>query len=214
MQRRIEYLAEQIARHKISSFVDLGCGADPVLTKSIIDLVEEVTCVDIIDSFGFSHHKVKYIKLQDPMLLPFETGTVDVIWASHVLEHICNLGNYLIEIRRVLKQGGLFFVAVPPFKYEIVNHFTTGWSVGQLAYVLAGFGFDCSEVEFRQSGYNVLGGGFRRELLNKATDHFGVNGISIKQVFSYLPHAIKQEIARYQGSDESVYRFDGRININ
>lgn len=102
-------------------------------------------------------------------------------------------------------------VAVPPFKYEIVNHFTTGWSPGQLAYVMAGFGFDCSRHEFYQKGYNVFGSGVKKRLLSTNTTHFGYNGISIQSALDYLPRRIKEELRRYETTSSEVLRFDGRL---
>jgi hypothetical protein len=45
--------------------------------------------------------------------LPFENGTYDFIFASHVLEHIPNDRKALLEIRRVLKPNGIAVLPVP-----------------------------------------------------------------------------------------------------
>ena len=49
--------------------------------------------------------------------LPFATGTVDVVFASHVLEHVRDLVVALREIRRVLRPGG-FLVAWVPYGWK------------------------------------------------------------------------------------------------
>lgn len=45
--------------------------------------------------------------------LPFADGTYDVVFASHVLEHIADDHRALGEIRRVLRPGGLAVLPVP-----------------------------------------------------------------------------------------------------
>ncbi|HTV42210.1 MAG TPA: class I SAM-dependent methyltransferase [Candidatus Sulfotelmatobacter sp.] len=45
--------------------------------------------------------------------LPFENGTYDFVFASHVLEHIPNDRKALLEIRRILKPNGIAILPVP-----------------------------------------------------------------------------------------------------
>ena len=42
--------------------------------------------------------------------LPFPDGTFDVITANQVLEHVWKVDDLLLEIRRVLKDDGVFVV--------------------------------------------------------------------------------------------------------
>jgi len=45
--------------------------------------------------------------------LPFKDGTIDYVYASHVLEHINNVTDLIKEVHRVLKTGGRFEIYVP-----------------------------------------------------------------------------------------------------
>jgi SAM-dependent methyltransferase len=45
--------------------------------------------------------------------LPFEDGSYDIVFASHVLEHISDDRRAIKEIRRILRPGGRAFLAVP-----------------------------------------------------------------------------------------------------
>ena len=212
-QQKTDYLRKQLSRNSCKTIVDLGCGPEAYTGVSIADLVETVICIDIFDDIDIHLKNLKYIKSTTHNRIPLDDNSVDALWASHLLEHVCNLGDFLTEIRRVLKPGGYIWVAVPPFKYEIVNHFTTGWSVGQLAYVLAGFGFDCSKVEFYEEGYNVFGGGAKNKLLHEAPTHFGEYCVSIEKVAAYLPHDIQEDLEKYDPDFEGCHRFEGRRHV-
>tara|TARA_R110002049_G_scaffold242974_1_gene416759 strand:- start:3934 stop:4452 length:519 start_codon:yes stop_codon:yes gene_type:complete len=49
----------------------------------------------------------------DMRALPFESGTYDLVYASHVLEHIQDDDAAIREVRRILKPGGLAILPVP-----------------------------------------------------------------------------------------------------
>ena len=56
--------------------------------------------------------------------LPFETGSVGLVFSYHTLEHMTNYLFCLSEIYRVLKHGGVFFVGVPYVtltEYHLIN---------------------------------------------------------------------------------------------
>ncbi len=59
--------------------------------------------------------------------LPFESGTFDIVIASHVIEHLSNLEFAVGEMDRILKPGGLLLIAVPtkipPFPFLINLYF-------------------------------------------------------------------------------------------
>ncbi len=87
-----------------------------------------------------------------------EDASMDAVWCAHVLEHVSDTGRALSEIRRILKPDGWLFVAVPPFKPNVVGgHVNTGWNIGTLMYVLADAGFSLADGRFVRHGYNVFG---------------------------------------------------------
>jgi SAM-dependent methyltransferase len=49
----------------------------------------------------------------DGSSLPFADNSLDVVYASHVLEHIDNLTELLVEVARVLKLGGKLQIVLP-----------------------------------------------------------------------------------------------------
>lgn len=56
--------------------------------------------------------------------LPFDDNTFDLVFSSHVLEHIPNMNKAIEEIDRVLKPGGINFCIVPTTTDRIYAFFT------------------------------------------------------------------------------------------
>jgi len=50
--------------------------------------------------------------------LPFRKNEFDVVYASHVLEHVQNVTNLIKGIHRTLKPRGKFFITVPHFSWN------------------------------------------------------------------------------------------------
>lgn len=55
---------------------------------------------------GVDHHV-------DIQSMPFESGSYDIVYASHVLEHVPDDRSAISEIRRILAPGGLAILPVP-----------------------------------------------------------------------------------------------------
>lgn len=88
--------------------------------------------------------------------MPFENGSFDAVVASHILEHVSNMGTALQEIRRVLTPKGWLMIFIPHFSgYSTAGHINTGWNIGQLLYVLLLNGFDVKEGHFLRSKNSV-----------------------------------------------------------
>lgn len=92
--------------------LDSGCGSMPY--KEIIlsnKNVEQYIGLDI--ESGINYEGVKADFLWDGTIMPFEDETFDTVISTEVLEHVPNPDAYLLEVKRVLKPGGMFFFTVP-----------------------------------------------------------------------------------------------------
>jgi SAM-dependent methyltransferase len=96
--------------------------------------------------FSFKHAYFEQFIPEDPF---------DCIWASHVLEHILNPGQFLKRCYEFLEEDGIFAVTVPPLKHNIVGGHVSLWNPGLLLYHLILAGFDCSEAAVKTYGYNI-----------------------------------------------------------
>ena len=90
--------------------LDIGCGNGGISSHFARD--NEQHGVDVADrrrdgARGFD------FRLVDSERLPFEAGSFDIVISHHVIEHVADQGMHLAEIRRVLKPGGLAYLATP-----------------------------------------------------------------------------------------------------
>ncbi|MEQ8769484.1 MAG: class I SAM-dependent methyltransferase [Phycisphaerales bacterium] len=133
---------------------------------------------------------------QDMHFLDFADGSFDLVWASHTLEHSFAPLLALREWIRVCRPGGWVCVTVPPHVSRIVSgHFTTGWSVGQLAYMLALAGLDCRDGRFVKEGYNVRG------LVQRPATPLSDEGASwMFNLKDRLPRRIAESMTEHPGS--------------
>ncbi len=105
---------EHFAYRELSQFIEtfqlqgrkcleVGCGRGPFQ-----DLVADYVGVDLSRSVAPYLHK-PFVAC-DATRLPFASGTFDALWSITVLEHVPDPQAALVEMRRVLKPGGLLFL--------------------------------------------------------------------------------------------------------
>lgn len=61
-------------------------------------------------------------------LSDLENHSFDVITMWHVLEHVPNLDEYILELKRLLKPTGTILIAVPNFKSFDANYYGKFWA--------------------------------------------------------------------------------------
>ena len=77
--------------------LDIGC---------ILAAVEYAqTVADIEDFSKFYHEKNKKFILIQNKTLPFKDNEFDIVYASHVIEHIDDVSFFISELKRISKQG-------------------------------------------------------------------------------------------------------------
>jgi ubiquinone/menaquinone biosynthesis C-methylase UbiE len=111
--------------------LDVGCGRG-FYARAIAALYPQAAVVGVDYSNDYltaaSEHTrgmaVQFARA-DARSLPFASGEFDAIVCSEVLEHIVEDGAVLIELNRVLRDGGLLLISVPnrqyPFMWDPLN---------------------------------------------------------------------------------------------
>lgn len=114
-----------------TKFLDVGCGAGYAMFKA---QKERACLVDGIDPDPGAHGVGRFIKelVNSPEIkqgfaesLPYETNSFDVIYSSHVLEHVNDEQKSLQEMKRVLKGGGVLIIGMPTAAMAWINLFST-----------------------------------------------------------------------------------------
>ena len=105
---------------KSSSFLDVGCGAGYAMYRAKVDFNCEVNGVDPDPG---AHGVGRFIELfaKDKIhitkgfaeKLPFENEKFDVLYCSHVLEHVNDEQQSIVEMNRVLKDSGVAIIGMP-----------------------------------------------------------------------------------------------------
>lgn len=102
-----------------SNFLDIGCGAGYSLIKAKNDLDCIVQGVDPSPGEHGVGRFTEDLWKERPIIhgfaeqLPFPDDSFDVVYSSHVLEHVVSEEKSLQEMKRVLKPGGVLIIGMP-----------------------------------------------------------------------------------------------------
>jgi SAM-dependent methyltransferase len=97
----------------IVNFLDVGCGEGYSLLEAY-NRGWESYGVDIFDNrLEEIKNKTSHFVKSDLLDASFPDNFFDIIYLDSVLEHVTNPLEYLIEINRILKKGGLVYIGVP-----------------------------------------------------------------------------------------------------
>jgi SAM-dependent methyltransferase len=115
--------------------LEIGCGTG-FGAAHLSQFTSKTVATDIWEE-GISHCQAKYkqdnlvFTLADGTKLPFEADSFDVVVSFHVIEHIEpeSVLNYLSEIKRVLRRGGVFLVSTPNSRIRLLP-FQRPWDLG------------------------------------------------------------------------------------
>jgi ubiquinone/menaquinone biosynthesis C-methylase UbiE len=93
------------------TILDVGCGNGGI--SAYFARKNRQFGVDVMDEVWQQNRSVFQFEQVDSERLPFEDGFFDLVLSHHVIEHVADQGRHLDEIRRVLKAGGLCYLATP-----------------------------------------------------------------------------------------------------
>lgn len=100
-----------------ATVLDIGTGAG-YIAHYMAGYVASVTSVDVADE-----RKIKtgytFVQVRDERL-PFAPGSFDIVVSNHIIEHVAEQRLHVSELLRVLKPGGVAYVATPN-KYWLID---------------------------------------------------------------------------------------------
>ena len=114
VMRTCIWKAVQVCAPKFSGhMLDVGCGQMPY-KKFLLDnkYINQYTGLDIESAIVYDEN-VKPDFTWDGITMPFGNNSFDTVMATEVLEHCPNPNSIILEMKRVLKPGGLIFFTVP-----------------------------------------------------------------------------------------------------
>ncbi len=148
------------AMHKLcteyhfETVLDVGSGAG-LHAACFAEFGKQVVGIDTGDSVYFRARRHDYDVIRGNFLQLELERQFDCVWASHVLEHAPDVGQFLRRIIDATKPDGVIAITVPPLKPNIVGGHLNLWNPGLLLYNLIHAGLDCRHAAVLRYGYNI-----------------------------------------------------------
>jgi len=109
---RLARVLPAIRRHPDCRLLDIGCGWEARLLRSVEPYVREGVGIDF-KAPELDHPKLRTIAMTLEDRLPFADASFDVVTLLAVLEHLSQPRRVLEEVARVLRPGGQVVITVP-----------------------------------------------------------------------------------------------------
>ncbi len=157
----LEFIAKYSNRCR-GNLVDIGCG-----NKPYIDFFSHVDRHIGVDIAGDEADIIA-----DAVFLPLQSDSIDVVLCNQVLEHESEPDKLLVEISRILKEGGLLILSAPQMgrlhgePYDYYRY--TRWG---LKYLIEKNGMKIDIVESHGGFFRSIGSHFDFFII----DYFGKN---------------------------------------
>lgn len=211
---QIEQLLSYEALEKIindeghRSVLDIGCGQG-IQGRFMSDYGKEVTGLTVSSEDGYDGKCLKNVIRADFMTAEF-TQKYDILWASHILEHIMDVEGFLRKMREIIAPGGCLALTVPRETSILLPHIHS-FSAGRLLRYLLCAGYDCRNAQILEYGYNISIILPEVFYIEKKFDIDGfinesANTTGADDLFKYLPKEIK-----LLKSWDNIYYFNGNI---
>ena len=116
--RDFRQILTEVPLDEVTRVLEVGSG-DGVQTDALRQQFTEVISIDISPS-SEAHDAI----VADASSLPFIDGYFDLVFSSNVLEHIEQIDDSIVEMKRVLTSNGIMIHSMP----------STTWKIAQIAF--------------------------------------------------------------------------------
>lgn len=175
--------------------LDVGCG-EGLQGRFFADYGFEVTGLTMSSQNGYAGECLREpSRVIKKDFFHYEGNCYDVVWASHILEHIPVPDDFLRHVRKVLRPEGCLALTVPNDERNISNSHVHTFNAGRLLRYLLCAGFDCYNAQILAYGFNLSiiiphVSYIEEELdVEAAQTSANIHG-SANNMFNYLPEGI------------------------
>lgn len=116
----LRILLKEIPDPRHAIVVDIGCSQGQI-TQSLAEHFALVVGLDI-DRHPYPGGGAYFVQA-DGVCLPLASTSFDGVLVNHILEHVASPQNLLDEVWRVLKPGGICYLAVPNRLWPVEPHY-------------------------------------------------------------------------------------------
>lgn len=123
-----KYLRQEITPE--SKFLDIGCGSGDNIYRAKTELNCQVKGIDPqpgahgVGRFADENEKLNLIDQGFSENLPYLAKEFDIVFSSHVLEHVNDQSQTLQEMKRVLKDDGTLIIGMPTAAMSWISFFS------------------------------------------------------------------------------------------
>lgn len=145
-----EAMEKVIGMPNAKTVLDVGCGIG-LQGRIFQDYGKKVLGITASTDDAYGGRYISDLVFADYM--KWETDEkFDVVWMSHILEHIRDVEGFLLRTKKYVKEGGVLAITVPASENIIVLTHIHYFNAGKLLRYLVGAGFDCRKAEIRVYG--------------------------------------------------------------
>jgi SAM-dependent methyltransferase len=144
-QRLLERVTDEVSPP--ASVIDVGTG--PGYSSLVFTSMKyKVTGISLNDGPKLLEKEPLYAHVRSD-LIDADIPEADIVWCSHTLEHVTDVGMFLRKCRRLVKPGGWFCITVPADNQDLlIDGHLSFWTPAHLIVNLVHAGFNCKEAKW------------------------------------------------------------------
>ena len=116
----LNYLAQRGVVTEGQLLLDLGSGIAGY-SWEFARQGARVVSVDLVHPNQLHVERISPVR-GSAMAIPLQDESVDIVFCASLIEHVAEPGRVLIEIERVLKEGGFSYISFPPYFSPMGGH--------------------------------------------------------------------------------------------
>ena len=146
-------LERMIADDSYRTVLDVGCG-EGIHGRILEDYGKKVTGLTYSKTNFYQCKCLKNMIYTD--FLEYEPTTkYDIVWASHIMEHIADEMKFIRKLKECVREEGCIAITVPARESNILLSHVHSYNAGRVLRFLLCAGIDCREAEILEYGYNL-----------------------------------------------------------